>query len=423
MKVLLSAIACHPHLGSESKVGWDAARAISEIPMVQECHVMTHTVNREAIVKEQTSGHAPRVRFHFFGGPFRYHPNRMLARLQSWLIYRDWQLKSVVRATELHRQHNFTLTHHVTYASWRIPPLLWQLPIPFVFGPVGGGTKTPQAFRSIFGSTGRAFEFLRETATFFSERSRNLKLCCANSSAAVAADAATADFLSSHGATDVRQLCQVFFTLDEASRFTSPRNHKHSKSKELTIFAGGNLEARKGTLLSLRALATLKNRGVPFSYTYGGGGPDLRAMKNLVTQLGLGQQVCFHEGYSGLEYIERLINSDVYLLPSVRETAGITMMEAMLAGCYPVVLAGTGAGDIVEQAGGAALRVDSPEEAIPKIADRLEWCYNNGENMRQQAEIAGNNIQLLFSEKAYQNFIADIYMESCTNHLSNKLLS
>jgi len=99
------------------------------------------------------------------------------------------------------------------------------------------------------------------------------------------------------------------------------------------------------------------------------------------------------------------------------------MMEAMLAGCYPVVLAGTGAGDIVEQAGGVALRVDSPEEAIQKIADRLEWCYNNGENMRQQAEIAGNNIQLLFSEKAYQNTIADIYMESCTNHLSNKLRS
>lgn len=416
MKVLLSAIACHPSLGSESKVGWDAARAISEIPQVEECHIMTNVANRDAITSAQKSGESKKVHFHFFGEQIRYHHSRIVARLQSWLTYRDWQLKSVARATRLHRQHNFTLTHHVTYASWRIPPLLWQLPIPFVFGPVGGGTKTPQAFRSIFGSTGRAFEFLRETETFFSERSRNLKLCCANSSAAVAADAATADFLSSHGATDVRQLCQVFFTLDEVSRFTSRVNEKHTKSNELTIFAGGNLEARKGTQLSLRALATLKSRGIPFSYTYGGGGPDLRAMQNLVTQMGLERQVCFHDGYSGLEYIERLTNSDVYLLPSVRETAGITMMEAMLACCYPVVLAGTGAGDIVDQAGGAALRVDSPEEAIQKIADRLEWCYNNGVQMRQHANTASKNVRNLFSQESYQGKISEIYAEIVANH-------
>jgi hypothetical protein len=40
-------------------------------------------------------------------------------------------------ARKLCAQHQFDLAHHVTYSSWRVPSPLWQLDLPFVWGPVG----------------------------------------------------------------------------------------------------------------------------------------------------------------------------------------------------------------------------------------------------------------------------------------------
>jgi glycosyltransferase involved in cell wall biosynthesis len=416
MKILLSAIACHPDSGSEAKVGWDAAGAISEIPGVEECHVMTHGSHREAITFAQNAGKAAKVHFHFFGEPLRYHPNRMLARLQSWLLYRDWQMKSLARAMKLHQKYGFSLAHHITYASWRMPPKLWHLPIPFIFGPIGGGGTTPRAFRSMLGRSARTFEFLRDTSTKFSTMSPDLTLCCRYSAAVLAADAATADFLALNGASNVRQLCQVFFTDRQTARFKRPARAEDAGQTELNIFAGGNLEGRKGTPLSLRALTLLKKMEIPFSYTYGGLGPQLSAMKVLADELGIAQRVQFNEGFVGREYLQRLFTSDVYLLPSIRESAGITMMEAMMAGCFPIVLAGTGAGDIVMRSGGTAIQANSPHEAVTKIADQLKWCFLNRHEMRQRADAAGKNIRNLFSEATYRSRIADIYAEVVGNY-------
>jgi glycosyltransferase involved in cell wall biosynthesis len=416
MKVLLSAIACHPELGSEAKVGWSTALAVSRIPEVEECHVMTHVMAKAAITREQEAGRGENIFFHFFEEPFKYHPNRLLARLQSWRLYRYWQRRSVDRAARLHAKHEFALTHHVTYASWRIASPLWRLPIPFVFGPVGGGGTTPPAFRSILGASARAFESLRMAATALTAHSAELKLCCRNSSAVVAADTATAEFLSAQGAKAVHHLCQVFFSDHDASRFGTVMRGKTRNSDALKIFAGGNLEGRKGTQLSLRALALLKQKRVPFSFTYGGWGPDLEAMKHLAHQLGISNEVFFHRGYSGDDYTRQLHTTDVYLLPSIRETAGITMMEATIAGCYPIVLAGTGAGDIVERTGGTAISAKSPEEAVRQIAEKLEWCYRQRQEMQQQAEAAGENMRQLYSERSYQEAMSEIYKEAITKH-------
>jgi len=412
MKVLLSAIACHPDLGSEAKVGWSTALAVSRIAGVKECHVMTHATAKAAISREQEEGRAREIFFHFFEEPFAYHPSRLIARFQSWLLYRKWQQKSFDRAAQLHAEHGLALAHHVTYASWRMPPPLWRLPIPFVFGPVGGGAEIPPAFRSILGQSARMFEFLRAGATTLSARSSKLKLCCRNSSAVVAADTATAEFLSAHGAKNVHHLCQVFFSDQDASRFNTAMLERTIDSDGLKIFAGGNLEGRKGTRLSLQALALLKRKGIPFSYTYGGWGPDLNEMRNLADSLDIARQIHFDRGYSGSEYIHQLGQSDVYLLPSIRETVGITMMEAMMAGCYPIVLGGTGAGDIIERVGGAVIKAKSPEEAVRRIARQLEWCFTNRRQMRQNAETAGLNVRQLYSEQAYQKAIFDIYSEA-----------
>lgn len=371
---------------------------------------MTHSSAKDSIERLQRAGEGDHLKFHFFGTPFKYHPSRLLARLQSWLIYRDWQAKALQRASDLHRQYGFTIAHHVTYATWRIPPQLWKLTIPFIFGPVGGGATTPKAFMSVLGPTGQFFELLRDLASAASSNFGGLSDCCRYSAAVIAADSPTLRFLEQYGAKEAKLLCQVFFSQKQSAEFRPRPEFALRVDASLKIFAGGNLEARKGTRMALEALAKIKE-DVPFRYTYAVGGPELQAMVQMAQTLQISDHVEFHDGFKGTEYVQRLQESDIFLLPSVRETAGITMMEAMMAGCYPIVLSGTGAGDIVEQAGGTAIRAATPAEAVGKIAEILKWCYRNREEMRRQAHVAGENVRKLYSEKAYQTAISKLFNE------------
>jgi glycosyltransferase involved in cell wall biosynthesis len=415
MKILLSAFACNPDLGSESKVGWDSALAIGGIAGIEECHVMTHCSGKEAIMRAQRAGDGLNLKIHFFGSPFKYHPNRLLARLQSWLVYRDWQATALQRASDLHRQYGFTIAHHVTYASWRIPPQLWKLPIPFVFGPVGGGATTPKAFRPVLGPSGQFFEVLRDLTSAVSSNFGNLSACCRHSAAVLAADSPTLGFLENHSAKNAKLLCQVFFSQKQSAEFRPRQQFDLRLDTPLKIFAGGNLEARKGTRMALEALAKIKEE-LPFRYTYGVGGPELQAMTQLAQRLGISDRVEFHDGFKGPEYVRRLQESDVFLLPSVRETAGITMMEAIMAGCYPLVLSGTGAGEIVESVGVRAIMAHTPEEAVQQIADQLKWCYYHRSEMRSRAKAAGEAVHQLYSEESYQRAISKIYAEAIKRH-------
>ena len=95
--------------------------------------------------------------------------------------------------------------------------------------------------------------------------------------------------------------------------------------------------------------------------------------------------------WTGADYLKELGESHVFLLPSLRESAGITMMEAMLAGCVPVVADCGGPAHIVTDdcgwkipVGGRAGMIDALAEAIatldrdrePTPAGKVPWPRN-----------------------------------------------
>jgi len=413
LKVLLSAIACHPHLGSESKVGWDAARAISEIPAVEECHVMTHTVNREAILWPQQAGNCQRVRFHFFGKSFSYHPNRMLARLQSWLIYRKWQADLLSFAERLHREHSFDFAHHVTYVTWRVPSPLWRLPIPFVWGPIGGTASLPRAFFGILSSQSKLFEIARQASGVVASRSKAFLDCAAKSSVVIAANEETEVFLRHFRPTgSIERVSPVFFDAQQiAALRDSPRTAPSAKTP-LRLFAGGNLEGRKGVALALEAIAELKQRGVTVNYTFGGHGPELKSLQSLAQKLGIDDRVEFHHGFHREDYVRRLKESDIYFLPSFRETTPITLLEAALAGCYPVVADNSGAGEIVRRIGGTAVPVHNRAQLVSQLADTLQWCGSHREYCASATREISANAAEEFGREKYVKRINEIYAEA-----------
>jgi glycosyltransferase involved in cell wall biosynthesis len=413
MKVLISAIACHPQLGSESKVGWDAALAISDIPAVTACHVMTHSVNRDAIHREQASGKAGKTVFHFFGEPFEYHPSRMVARLQSWLIFRKWQARLLPFAATLHHRHRFEITHHVTYVTWRVASPLWQLPVPFVWGPIGGTGLLPYGFFGILSTPSKLFEIARQASGLAASRSRAFLDCATKSSLVVAANEETEIFFRRFRPTaPIKRLSPVFFSPQQMAVLRDSPRLVPKVKRPLHLFAGGNLEGRKGVALALETIAELKQRGVDVQYTFGGHGPELHSLQTLARTLGIEDCVEFHQGFHREEYVRRLKESDIYFLPSFRETTPITLLEAALAGCYPVVADNSGAGEIVRRIGGKAVSSHNRAQIVSQLADALQWCESHREYCAAAASDISAKAAEEFGRAKYVKRINEIYEEA-----------
>ena len=157
LKVLMSAYACEPGKGSEPGVGWNTARAMAAH---HDIWVITRANNHPAIEAELERDPVPNLHFVYYDLP---------EWLTWWkkgergleLFYYLWQVAIYFVARKLHAAVGFDLVHHVTFVRYWSPSFVALLPVPFVWGPVGGGEAAPKVFQSDLGKKGQRHERLR----------------------------------------------------------------------------------------------------------------------------------------------------------------------------------------------------------------------------------------------------------------------
>lgn len=407
MKVLVSAYACNPYLGSEPGVGWTA---LCRIARRHDVWALVHARHKADWEKARGEGKVPEnVTVRFLGENKPWHPNRFIAHLQSWRSFRDYSNQVLAAAKAWHGEIGFDLCHQTTIATWRVPSPLWQLPVPLVWGPIGGAGFIPPGFRSMLSFQARLFERLRDFNTARALRSPALRDCLAHTSTVFAANEETEELLRPFCSQDVLvRLPIASIPPDKVEQFRRPADADTAVGP-LRLFAGGNMEGRKGVSLALKALARVKSAGVDFHYTVAGGGPEVPGLRKLAAELGLGDSVVFHPGFRGDEYVKALQNSHVYFLPSFRESTPVTLLEAYLAGCYPVVADTSAQGEIVRRIGGTAVPVDSVEGVVQGLADGVIAASERRGSLH--AEVASWSPRLLemFDSERYDQAIAKAY--------------
>jgi len=407
MKILISAYACNPFGGSEPGVGW---AAVCRIAKRHEVFVLTDIHNRAGWERGAAEGRIPaNVTVRFLRDRSACSENRFIAHLQSWMNYRSFNRQVLAAAAAWHAEESFDLCHQVTIAAWRMPSPLWRLPIPFVWGPIGGAGYIPPAFRGILSPSARAFESVRDLNTTLASRSRAFRQAIEHSAVVFAANEETELFLKPYRAgRPLVRLPIASFAPERVARLRRPPGQAREPGP-LRLFAGGNIEGRKGVSLALRALARAATRGLEFHYTVAGGGPEIPALKTLCHQLGLDDRVEFHPGYSGDAYLEALHRSDVYFLPSFRESTPVTLLEACLAGCYPVVADTSAQGEIVRLVGGTAVPVRDIDSLVAGLADALLECQANPASLSGVATQAAAAVERHFSGESYERTVEEAY--------------
>jgi glycosyltransferase involved in cell wall biosynthesis len=142
------------------------------------------------------------------------------------------------------------------------------------------------------------------------------------------------------------------------------------------IGAMGRMVAKKGFDVWLRALALLKERGVPFHATLAGEGEEKARLLALRDALGLHAHVTFAGWVESIDafYAEM----DVFCVPSHHEPFGIVMLEAMVRGLPVVSTANEGACEILADSQHGIL---TPLNDAYAMADALVYVLSDAEGM------------------------------------------
>ena len=363
LKVLLSVYACEPDRGSEPGVGWSVAR---EMAKYHDVWVITRANNR-ASIDRALRGHAvPRLRFAYFDLPswsrwWKRGPRGVMA------YYYLWQIGIYFVGRRLHRQVGFDVVHHVTLGKYWAPSLLALLPVPFVWGPVGGAESAPRAFWASFGLRGKSHEVARAFARWLGEHDPLVRLTARRSALALAKTEETAHRLRGLGAREVRIFYEAGLRATELNQLarSSPSNGHPVR------FAGiGNLLHLKGFHLGLCAFARASIKDA--EYWIIGDGPERERLETAAQDLGIADRVRFWGRLPRDETLQRLAECHALVHPSLHDSGGWVCVEAMAIGRPVLCLDLGGPRAQVTEHTGLKVRARDPEQAVHDLAEAMQ---------------------------------------------------
>jgi len=414
---LVSAIACNPVGWSEGLHGWLACKALSQLG---DLWLLVSDDERPGVEEGRAKGMVPdNMHFIFVGRRKPYVENRLLARFQGWLRYIAFNNNILSIARDLHAKIKFDLSHHVTYSTWRVGSPLWRLGIPFVWGPISGTEVFPlRKLGSILSPKAKAFELARILGGYYSQLTPEVNFCARRAFHIFAAHEEAVSHLSKlrRRSDGISVLSYYAFGPDTISNFARPQ-FKQLNGAPLKILSGGNLEGRKGVAIALHGLALAKKRGAAFRYRITGTGPEHQHLERLAVELGLGQEVVIGKAYSRDDYLGALKDADLYLLPSLREGGGLTMMEAMLAGCVPIVANCGGPGTAVSDECGVRVPVGNLDEMAGHIASAVVRLDRDRALIPKMGAAAAARISRNYADHCFLAAVRAVY-ESAVASLS-----
>lgn len=297
------------------------------------------------------------------------------------------------------------LIHRVTPVTISAPTWLGRLGLPLVVGPLNSGLSDPPGFGTI----------MREESTWLI-RSRVLTRLL---EAAVGSTRRMDRILVANRATEAsighryrRNSRRMVENGVDLNRFkASAWPDEPTATRPLRVLFTGRLVPVKGVNMLLEAVARVCASGQPIQLDVIGDGPLRSEWSALSIRLGLEHAVSFHGALAQEAVARHMRESHALCLPSVRESGGAVLLEAMACARPVIALDYGGPAEIVGAEVGALLQMVNPAQVIDDlIATLLEVCADPA-SWRKRGQMGRVRIEQSYSWPAKIDAARALYQE------------
>jgi glycosyltransferase involved in cell wall biosynthesis len=369
LRILFSAYACEPGKGSEPGVGW--RWALEAARLGHDVWVVTRANNAAGIERGMAAvGRKLNLHFAYYDLPWYMKWWKRGGR-GVHLYYTLWQWGAYRMARKLHAAHRFDAVHHITFGVTRHASFMGRLGVPFVLGPLGGGETVPFKLRRHFALSGFLHDAARDVANSWALLDPFVMAMFSQANLILLKTPQTLRWLPAK--FQQKSQCMLEIGIDARSETSSTSSARVEKRNELRLLYVGRFLYLKGIGLGLLAIAHLQSRGIRASLTLIGQGPEKERWRALAETLGISDLVRWVSWTPQSELLEAYGNFDAMLFPSLRDSSGNVVLEAMSGGLPVVCAALGGPAEMVDSTCGRVVEVEgrSEGEVVIGIADAL----------------------------------------------------
>ncbi len=413
--VLMAAYQCGPGMGSVSQIGWEWFLRTARLRPVT---LLTHVRNRAAIEAAGPLPEGARIEWidsEWFAGPLHRLAQRLFPRSEhavfatSSIDFFVFDHLALRRARALQRAGaRWQLVHVVTPVTTSAATRLHRLGLPLVRGPLNCGLTSPRGFDEHLSTDASWTSSVRHVT-----RAIDALLGSSRHAARLVAGtrATVAEIGPRHAA---RTVVMAENAIDPAA-FTE-RPWPPGASQHLKLLFVGRLIAVKGLDMLLRAMERAGREGLSVSLEVLGDGPMRAPWEQLSLQLGLADQVRFHGNARRDEVIAAMHACHVLVLPSVRESGGGVLVEAMACGRPVVAVDWGGPAEIVSEPVGRAIPASDPAGVTGDLLRALRDCMQAPDAWGAKALAAARQAREQWSWDARLARMAGIYADAVAAH-------
>ena len=195
----------------------------------------------------------------------------------------------------------------------------------------------------------------------------------------------------------------------QVERFSSVRRAESLDGLRV-LFLGRVEDAAKGCFLLPKIMSHVRRRGVDVQWQIAGDGPDLAELKRRCN----GPANVQFLGRSPYEHVPQVLaQADIYIFPSRYEGFGLSLVEAMAAGCVPVASAIRGVTDSIVEHGktGCLFPIGDWQQA----AENVVRLAREPARLRQLSVAARKSVGGRFSVETVAEQYLSLMDRVCTN--------
>lgn len=211
-KIVVGCYACSPYRGSEPGMGWNYLRAVAE---GREVWAIVEKEKWQKDIEKFLAEHPNEMKsVHWVF--IRKRRARLLRKLwppSYYWFYRLWQKQAYQVALGLHRAIGFDAAYQMNMVTFREPGYLWKLPMPFIWGPVGGLGYTDHRLLGLMGPFGAMEYAVRNVINWLHchlmLRPRNAAVKAAATGTLIAATSENRREMQKLWGVDAKVLCEI----------------------------------------------------------------------------------------------------------------------------------------------------------------------------------------------------------------------
>lgn len=381
MKILFDCFSCSPYYGSDEGIGWLWPYHMRKY---HEVWALVRKDRREDIEKYGAENNINDINFIYCDIPDWmnfYYKNKAKNKngVLDFLLYQWlWQYPALKAAKKADKEFDFDIIHHVSTNDFRLIGRLYKLNKPYIIGPIGGAQETPAALEE-YVKLHKKSELLRSflngimTATFSYKRALNkaAKIYFSNTE--------TFDYLKKkiNDTNKCEYMTEIGCSALEMYKEKNIRNIR-------TFMWAGRMEYRKGLEFLFDVIGELPKDN-SWRLVLCGDGTQKEYYQSLCSEKGLDDYVTFMGKLSYDDVIKEYDNADVFVFPSLRETTGTVIVEAMSKGIPVICLNQGGAKFVLTDETGYLVDGETKEEYIKNFRQAMIECINKPDVLKQKS--------------------------------------